>query len=203
MLENNLDVINEDLVYLIMQSHGRIQNLINFADKKGNLEMIIIHYLSEENYDKALEYLKNVKDSHKVAAVVYKYSHIFFRYETEKTVNLLRSIKDFKPIKLMPGLMNIPDSKRIHGVDLLRYCVEELRSREKSLHNILIFFYATSPKEKRSELIEMMKRSRLDFDLDFGLRLFKNYQISEAQIIVYGKMYLYSEAVSLALENNK
>ena len=49
----------------------------------------------------------------------------------------------------------------------------------------------------------MMKKSRLDFDLDFGLRLFKNYRISEAQIIVYGKMYLYAEAVSLALENNK
>lgn len=36
LLENNLDVINENLVYLIMQSHGRIQNLINFADKKDN-----------------------------------------------------------------------------------------------------------------------------------------------------------------------
>ncbi len=48
-----------------------------------------------------------------------------------------------------------------------------------------------------------MKRGKLDFDLDFGLRLFKNYRMSEAQIIVYGKMYLYAEAVSLALENNK
>ena len=185
-------------------SHGRIQNLINFADKKNNIEMIIIHYLSEESYDKALDYLKNVKDTNKVAEVVYKYSHIFFRFQTEKTVSLLtRSIKDFKPIKLMPGLMNIPNEKRIFGIDLLRYCVEELRSKEKSLHNILIFFYATSPKEKIPELIDLMKKGRLDFDLDFGLRLFKNYRIPEAQIIVYGKMYLFAKAVSLALENNK
>lgn len=112
---------------------------------------------------------------------------------------LTRSIKDFKPIKLMPGLMNIPYEKRIYGIDLLRYCVEELRSKEKSLHNILIFFYATSPKERIPELIDLMKKGRLDFDLDFGLRLFKNYRIPEAQIIVYGKMYLYSKAVSLAL----
>lgn len=47
LLDNNLDVINENLIYLIMMSHGRIQNLINFADKKSNIEMIIIHYLSE------------------------------------------------------------------------------------------------------------------------------------------------------------
>jgi hypothetical protein len=67
----------------------------------------------------------------------------------------------------------------------------------------LIFFYATASKEKIPELIIMMKKGRLDFDLDFGLRLFKNHKIYEAQIIVYGKMYLYSEAVSLALEHNK
>lgn len=121
--------------------------------------------------------MKNVKDD-KVAEVVYKYSHIFFRYETEKTVNLLvKNIRDFKPIKLMAGLMNIPDGKRAYGIELLRYCIEECRSKERSLHNILIFFYATSSKEKIPELIQIMKKGRLDFDLDFGLRLFKNYKI--------------------------
>ena len=104
-----------------MQSHGRIRDLIGFADRKHNFEMIVMHYLSEEAYEKALEYLKNVKDP-KIDDVVYKYSHIFFRYETEKTVQLLtKYIKDFKPIKLMPGLMNIPDSKRVYGIELLRY----------------------------------------------------------------------------------
>lgn len=103
----------------------------------------------------------------------------------------------------MTGLMNIPDSKKSFGIELLRYCIEECRCKDRSLHNILIFFYATSPKEKHLELIQVMKKGRLDFDLDFGLRLFKNYKIVEAQIIVYGKMYLFAEAVSLALEHNK
>lgn len=67
----------------------------------------------------------------------------------------------------------------------------------------MIFFYATSSKDKIPELIQIMKKGRLDIDLDFGLRLFKNYKIVEAQIIVYGKMYLFAEAVSLALEHNK
>lgn len=30
-----------------MMSHGRIQNLISFADKKSNIEMIIINFLAE------------------------------------------------------------------------------------------------------------------------------------------------------------
>lgn len=48
-----------------------------------------------------------------------------------------------------------------------------------------------------------MKKNKLQFELDFGLRLFKNYKMAEAQIIVYGKMYLYGEAVALALMNSK
>lgn len=48
-----------------------------------------------------------------------------------------------------------------------------------------------------------MRKGRLEFDLDFGLRLFRNYRMAEAQIIVYGKMYLYGDAVALALEHNK
>lgn len=48
-----------------------------------------------------------------------------------------------------------------------------------------------------------MKKGRLEFDLDFGLRLFRTYKMAECQIIVYGKMYLYGEAVALALEHNK
>ncbi len=62
-----------------MQSHGRIKDLIGFADRKNNFEMIVMHYLSEEAYEKALEYLRKVKDA-RVVDVVYKYSHIFFRY---------------------------------------------------------------------------------------------------------------------------
>jgi len=47
LLAANIGYINEEIIYLIMQSHGRIQNLINFADKKNNFEMIVMHYLSE------------------------------------------------------------------------------------------------------------------------------------------------------------
>ena len=129
-----------------MQSHGRIRDLIGFADKKHNFEMIVMHYLSEQAYEKALEYLKNVKDS-KIQDVVYKYSHIFFRYETEKTVQLLvKYIKEFKPIKLMPGLMNIPDSKRIYGIELLMYIIiysdiaQKRENQERKVYTTFSYF---------------------------------------------------------------
>jgi len=42
----------------------------------------------------------------------------------------------------------------------------------------------------------------LYFDLDFALRIFKRKNQMKAQIIIYGMMGLYTEAVTLALDNN-
>ena len=42
----------------------------------------------------------------------------------------------------------------------------------------------------------------LYFDLDFALRIFKRKSLMKAQIIIYGMMGLYTEAVTLALDNN-
>ena len=79
--------------------------------------------------------------------MVYKYSHIFFRYETEKTVQLLvKYIKEFKPIKLMPGLMNIPDSKRIYGIELLMYLIVYVdialkrENQERKVYTTFLYF---------------------------------------------------------------
>jgi hypothetical protein len=43
----------------------------------------------------------------------------------------------------------------------------------------------------------------LNFDEDFALRLFKRHNLHEAQILVYGNMGLYREAVNLALDNGQ
>jgi hypothetical protein len=48
-----------------------------------------------------------------------------------------------------------------------------------------------------------MKKGKLDFSLELGLRLFKLYKVKEGEIIVYGKMEEYEKAVMLALENSK
>lgn len=73
-------MLDENLVYNIMQSHGRIENIVKFAEKKNNFEMIILHHINEENFKVAINNLKKVKDK-KVSEVVYKYAHIFFREE--------------------------------------------------------------------------------------------------------------------------
>jgi len=178
-LGENLDILDENLVYNIMQYHGRINNIVRFAKRKNNFEMIILHHINEEDFQKAITNLKLVGDK-KVVEVVYKYAHIFFREVIEDTVELLiKRIQDFKPVKLIAGFMNIPADRRQAGIELLRHCILELKCRDKSIHNILIFFYATSRKDK-DELLDLIKSGKLNFDVEFALRLFKRHRMYEA-----------------------
>lgn len=55
-------MLDEHLVYSIMQSHGRINNIVKFAEKKNNFEMIILHHINEEDFKTAINNLKRVKD---------------------------------------------------------------------------------------------------------------------------------------------
>jgi hypothetical protein len=64
--------------------------------------------------------------------------------------------------------MNIPLEKRSYGIELLPYCIIELKCRDKSIHNILIFFYATA-KKKEDELLNIIKSGKLNFDVEFAL----------------------------------
>ncbi len=49
-LKDNIEELQEDLVYEILQTHGSISGCINFALEKKEYEKIFIHHLNEHNY---------------------------------------------------------------------------------------------------------------------------------------------------------
>lgn len=51
LINRNIEVLNPKLIYLVMMSHGRVTNLMSFAKKKNDIEMIIERLLSEDKYE--------------------------------------------------------------------------------------------------------------------------------------------------------
>ena len=45
-----------------MVSHGRLTICVEYAKLNNNYEMIIQHYINEENYKEAIKNLNNVKE---------------------------------------------------------------------------------------------------------------------------------------------
>ena len=191
-----------------MQSHGRIKNCVDFAIQNQNYEMIILHHINEENYKEAIKNLRNVHDKSSME-VIQKYSYILMKQEPELTLQLLIShIKKFDPSKIIGGLMNIPEEKRKYGIQFLEHSIKNLEFKDKNIHNILIFFL-TQPVDLRklqNYLNEqerfLQEKEKVNFDLDFALRLFNGSNLTEPQITIYGMMGLYTESVQLALQYN-
>ncbi|CAD8189069.1 unnamed protein product [Paramecium octaurelia] len=198
--------LDQNLVYQIMVSHGRLQNCVEYAKLNNNYEMIIQHYINEENYKEAIKNLNNVKEKSSME-IIQKYSFILMKHEPEQTLDILqKNIKKFDQTKIIGGLMNIPVEKREFGIRFLEHLINKLDCADKSIHNILIFFL-TQPlqKEKLNYYLQeqealLKKTEKVNFDLDFALRLFKQASCIDAQITIYGMMSLYTESVTLALD---
>jgi hypothetical protein len=62
-LMTNIAELDEDLVLYLMQTHGRLHNCLEFAQKKGNFEILIIHYINQEEYGLAIEMMKKIHHS--------------------------------------------------------------------------------------------------------------------------------------------
>lgn len=69
------------------------------------------------------------------------------------------------PTKLIAGLMDIPKEKREIGISFLKYCIEKLGCKEKTIYNILIFFL--SEQENSEPLYDFLK-SQEKFLLEVG-----------------------------------
>jgi hypothetical protein len=52
-----------------MQSHGRINNCVEFAKQNSNFEMIILHHINEENYKEAINNLRKVQDKNSMEVI--------------------------------------------------------------------------------------------------------------------------------------
>jgi hypothetical protein len=198
--------LDDSITYSLLQSHGRFKEFVEHARRKNNPEIVIMSLINEEKFAPALEEINSLKTEVK-KDLLYRYCHIFMRHETVKTLKSLRSLEKFDPTKLIAGLMNIPNELRATAIDFLTYCTEKLECREKSIHNILIFFLSSLRNEKQlydylGQQEEFFKANeQVYFDMDFALRNFKQNGLVKAQIMIYGMMGLYSEAVKLALDN--
>ncbi|EGR29063.1 vacuolar sorting protein, putative [Ichthyophthirius multifiliis] len=209
-LQENLNELDEQTVFELMQSHGRIDDCLKFAESVQNYENVIIHYINDQNYEKVLEYLGKINQKDIVMEILYKYCHIFLQYKPKEVIDfLIKNAQDYQFSKLISGLMNIKSSFG-YGITFLQHCIDELKIKDKIIHNLYIFFLVRGGVEYKDILIQYImkytqdndKNQKVMFDFDFALRLFERNEIHELVMVLYGLMDYFELAVNLALQNN-
>ena len=112
-----------------------------------------------------------------------RYASVFLKYLPEPTIDAISKFKDIDVAKLVPSFMNIPRTPA-SVLDkaknfVIKYCINDRRSRDKTVHNLALYFYAE--RNKPDELLAYLRQQEIAkengtaiyFEIDYALNVSK------------------------------
>ncbi|KAK6148356.1 hypothetical protein DH2020_019268 [Rehmannia glutinosa] len=203
------DVLDEATTMKLLESYGRVDELVFFASLKEEHEIVVHHYIQLGEAKKALRVLQkpNVPTE-----LQYKFAPDLIMLDAYETVESWMTTKDLNPRKLIPAMMRYssePHAKNeTHEViKYLEYCVHRLQNEDPGVHNLLLSLYAKQ--EDESSLLRFLQCKfgkgqpngpEFFYDPKYALRLCLKEKRMRACVHIYSMMSMHEEAVALALQ---
>ncbi|KAF7067585.1 hypothetical protein CFC21_073456 [Triticum aestivum] len=208
-LSDSKDVLDEATTMILLESYGRVDELVYFAGLKGQYEIVVHHYIQQGEARKALEVLQrhNVPED-----LVYKFAPDLIMLDAYETVeSWMMARNKLNPGKLIPAMMRYvsePHAKNeTHEViKYLEFCVKDLNNEDPGVHNLLLSLY--SKKEDESQLLQFLDTKfgsgqangpEFFYEPQYALRLCLQARRMRACVRIYSMMSMHEEAVALAL----
>lgn len=203
------DVLDEATTMTLLESYGRVEELVYFASLKEQYEIVVHHYIQQGEAKKALEVL------HRPAVPLdlqYKFAPDLIMLDAYETVESWMATNNLNPRKLIPAMMRYssePHAKNeTHEViKYLEYCVLRLHNEDPGVHNLLLSLYAKQ--EDDSALLRFLQFKfgkgqesgpEFFYDPKYALRLCLKEKRMRACVHIYSMMSMHEEAVALALQ---
>ncbi len=200
MLDENKAFLDYKTTIGLITSHGRVKEMIFYANLMEDYERVINAFINEGDYKSALVVLQKQTSED----LFYRFSPILMHHAPYHTVNSwMRAAGFLKPRKLIPALMrydpsNNPDDETgSQAIRYLEFCTKKIRTDDEAIHNYLLSLYCQSGDE--SKVCDFISEPETHFDLKYALRLCSQHKMLRGQVLIYGLMNLFEEAVELAL----
>jgi hypothetical protein len=104
--------LNRETTFELIASHGRIDELLFYANLIGEHERVLEYHLQRGNHDAALTVLESLKDDISTDELFYKYSPILMHFVPERMVDVLMKVEFLDACKLIPALMRYESSQQ-------------------------------------------------------------------------------------------
>ncbi|KAJ3436077.1 vacuolar protein sorting-associated protein 18 [Anaeramoeba flamelloides] len=202
-LSDNKQVLDQETTYSRIISHGRIPELLFFAEATEDYKTVVKHHIRLGNYGAALDLLVRQKEME----LIYIYSPLLmFNSPVETVQTWIKLKKRLLPQRLLPAIMRYSPSRNPNGIKqnqairYLEYCINILGNQDRSIHHYLLSLYAQM--ENDHDLRRLLRSEGLVkvYDQKYALRLCKKFKQDRACVYLYGEMELYEQAVELALK---
>jgi tetratricopeptide (TPR) repeat protein len=200
MLDENKAFLDYKTTIGLITSHGRVEEMIIYANLMEDYERVINAHINKGDYKNALVVLLKQTSEE----LFYRFSPVLMHHAPYHTVNSwMRAAGFLKPRKLIPALMrydpsNNPEEETgSQAIRYLEFCTKKIRNDDEAIHNYLLSLYCQSGDE--SKVCEFVSEPETHFDLKYALRLCSQHKMARGQVLIYGLMNLFEEAVELAL----
>lgn len=203
------DVLDEATTMRLLESYGRVDELVYFASLKEQYDIVVHHYIQQGEAKKALEVLQ--KPSVPID-LQYKFAPDLIMLDAYETVESWMATKNLNPRKLIPAMMRYSSEPRAKNethevIKYLEFCVHRLLNEDPGVHNLLLCLYAKQ--EDDSALLRFLQckfgKGRASgpeffYDPKYALRLCLKEKRMRACVHIYSMMSMHEEAVALALQ---
>ncbi|OZJ06836.1 hypothetical protein BZG36_00188 [Bifiguratus adelaidae] len=204
-LDNYQSCLHKPTTFKLISSHGRTDELLYYATLIGDYDRVIAHWISTQEWDRALEVLGKQTN----LDLFYKFSPVLMANKPYETVNSWLRQTNLNPRQLIPSLLKYDASKLPEGVtanQAIRYLsqvVTSFNNTDPAIHNFLLTLYATQSSKDESALLTFLKNEgrEMHYNLDYALRLCSQNDRVQSCVYIYSQMGLYEEAVNLALKH--
>ena len=178
--------------------------MLHFASLASDHERIVSHWVSEEEWARALDALNRQND----LDLYYKFAPALLRHATEATIECFQRQPVLDLYRLLPALLSSHSIETSTPSALLGYLERRIlqsESGDSAAGNALLAMYASDDSEGDAPLLHLLERlnesksETLPYDLDYALRLTLSNRCYQASIYIYGQMAMWTNAVDLAL----
>lgn len=92
LVENSED-LDQDTILQLLQSHGKINDCIKYADSMKQYQKLIVHYINKGEHKKALKKLNKIDSAEQRYYEMTKYMSIMIKKAAPDTINALQDDK--------------------------------------------------------------------------------------------------------------
>jgi tetratricopeptide (TPR) repeat protein len=201
-LADNTDNLNPATTFNLISSHGRVEELLFYANLVEDHELVISHHIQCGEYLMALSVLAKLTGRND--DVYYKFSPVLMHHAPEQTVNAWMAAPFLDPKRLLPALMRYDEASDTSGTNqAIRYLesvIRRTKNQDAAIHNYLLSLYAKQPSDGPLLAFLHGGMGETSIDLKYALRLCARHGKMAACVHIYSQMGLFEEAVDLALK---
>ncbi|CAE7659558.1 vps18, partial [Symbiodinium necroappetens] len=121
LLKESRDLDVHATIYHLLQSHGWLDELAQFAEIRRDFTTVILHHVSRREYGNAIQKLSDFKGSN-AQELVCRFAPVLFGAEPKAFVSLLLrpQLSGVDPLLVLPGIYT-PSTSPTHRLEAMRY----------------------------------------------------------------------------------